>query len=324
MSLFIRVLLLLTLITPVTVQAEKSVQQALAKYAWEKRQLIVFSPSTDNPEYQRFNQVANEFADDFTERRMHTWRVVPGQAVTLENKAQTTLRHQQFYEHFRMQAADFKILLVGYDQGVKLRQNNVDIVRLFGEIDQMPMRMDEMEEQAMMKTETTSADGIIDDLSRSDATSTLGGQWQMVSDQVMGGVSAGSMLVTEKAGKRCLQLQGQVSTENNGGFLQLALNLNQGKTFNASAYQGIKMDVWGNEESYNLHLRTSSLWFPWQAYRASFTASPQWKTVTLPFSDFKGYKTSKRLNTSKLKRIGLVAIGKNYQADVCLGAIRFY
>lgn len=323
MSLLTRFLLLFVLITPSSVLADNAVKQALAKYAWEKRQLIVFSPSTEHPEYQLFNRVAKEFGSEFIERRMQTWRVLSGQAVTLENKVQSQLNHQQFYDYYQVKPSDFSMFLVGYDQGVKLRQNKADIDRLFGEIDQMPMRMDEMEEQASMKKEQLPLNGMIDDLSRNDAQSTLGGQWQLVSDQVMGGVSAGKMLVTEKAGRKCLQLQGKVSTENNGGFLQLALDLNQGDTFDASAFTGIEIDVWGNNESYNLHLRTKNLWFPWQAYRASFIATPQWQTMKIPFTEFKGYKTSKRLNLRKFKRIGLVAIGKDYQADVCLGGIRF-
>lgn len=327
MSLWIRSLFLLIIITPTSLLADDAVKQALSKYAWEKRQLVVFSPSPDHPEYQRFNRLANEFNAALIERRLQTWRILPSNPITLDNQRQTHVTTQQFYDYFRIKPTDFRVLLIGYDQDVKLQQNTVDIKGLLGEIDQMPMRQNEMEAQARMKKESTAAiakNSIIDNLSRDDAQSTLGGQWQLVSDQVMGGVSTGQMLVTQKAGRRCLQLQGKVSTENNGGFLQLALELNQGDAFDASAFQGIKIDVWGNDEPYNLHLRTVGLWFPWQAYRANFTASSQWQTLTLPFSSFKGYKTSKRLNTTKLKRIGLVAIGKDYQADVCLGAIYFY
>ncbi|CAA6828072.1 MAG: Complex I intermediate-associated protein 30 (CIA30) [uncultured Thiotrichaceae bacterium] len=181
-----------------------------------------------------------------------------------------------------------------------------------------------MAEQASVKKESTKQEGVIDDLSREDAQSSLGGKWRMLSDQVMGGVSIGKMVLTEQGGRRCLQLQGLVSTENDGGFLQLVLDLNQGKAFDASSFRGVEIDVLGNGDDYELHLRTLGLWFPWQAYRASFTATSQWKTVTLPFTKFMAYKTSKRLNTAKFKRVGLVAIGKNYQADICLGAIRFY
>lgn len=324
MTRLLRLLLLFSIITPTQALANEQVKQALQNYAWEKRQLIVFSPSANAPEYLQFNRIVKEFAADFEERRLHTWRVLPKQAITLDYQPQSAVNAQAFYEHFKIKPTEFMVLLVGYDQGVKLKQNPFDVDSLFGEIDQMPMRQDEMEEQASMQKAASQHSGMIDNVSRDDAKSTLGGQWQMVSDQVMGGVSSGKMLVSQKAGRQCLQLQGKVSTENNGGFLQLALDLNRGKAFDASAFAGIEIDVLGNNEPYNLHLRTKGLWFPWQAYRASFTATPRWQTIKIPFTEFKGYKTTKRLNLKKLKRIGLVAIGKDYQADVCMGGVRFY
>jgi hypothetical protein len=39
------------------------------------------------------------------------------------------------------------VILIGYDQGEKLRQDTVDLERLFAEIDQMPMRVREMRGQ---------------------------------------------------------------------------------------------------------------------------------------------------------------------------------
>ena len=57
-------------------------------------------------------------------------------------------------------------------------------------------------------------------------------------------------------------MQGNVSTENNGGFVQIALSLSDKDDFDASAFAGIEMEVAGNNEDYNIHFRTSDLWFP--------------------------------------------------------------
>lgn len=324
MQLLTRYLISLLLILPMPLMANDTVQQALAEYAWKKRQLIIFSPNINHPEYQLFERLEKEFKDEFIDRRLQVWRVLPNQIVMLESQAQGKINNQDFYQYFQVNTNDFRLLLIGYDQGEKLRQKTVDIDYLFAEIDQMPMRQQEMAEKTEPKKESQMEEQLIDDVSRDDMQSALGGKWQMVSDQVMGGVSDGTMLLTEKAGRRCLQLQGNVSTDNNGGFLQLALDLNQGQSFDASAFKGIKIDVFGNGEDYNLHLRTKGLWFPWQAYRSSFRTEPKWQTVELPFAEFQAYKTSKALNTAKLRRIGLVAIGKDFAADVCLGSIQFY
>lgn len=167
-------------------------------------------------------------------------------------------------------------------------------------------------------------DLIIDDRSSSSAASNIGGEWRLFTDQVMGGVSNGSLQADQYSGKNCLRMTGKVSTENNGGFVQMALDLNAGKALDASAYQGLQIEIAGNNEEYNLHYRTSGLWLPWQSYRATFKATPEWKTIRIPFEQMEPYRTGQKFHPNKLKRIGLVAIGKNFEADLCVGPVSFY
>jgi hypothetical protein len=169
-----------------------------------------------------------------------------------------------------------------------------------------------------------SADLILDDRSSDGLQASHGGAWRLVTDQVMGGVSAGQLTADRNRGRACLRLRGEVSTANNGGFVQMALDLAGGEPFDASAYAGIALQVAGNGERYNLHLRTSSLWLPWQSYRASFVATPAWQEVKLPFSQLEPYRTTSRFRPDRLVRLGLVAIGRDFQADLCVGAVRLY
>lgn len=155
-------------------------------------------------------------------------------------------------------------------------------------------------------------------------SSTLGTEWRFVSDTVMGGISTGNIKADKFNGKNCLRMRGNVSTENNGGFVQMALSLSERGVFDASDYDGLEIEVAGNNELYNVHFRTAGLWFPWQSYRASFTATPDWQTVRIPFTELESYKTSQKFPQDKLKRVGLLGIGRNFQADLCLGSIRFY
>ena len=167
-------------------------------------------------------------------------------------------------------------------------------------------------------------DLIIDDRSTGNTRSNIGAGWRLVTDRVMGGISKGSLTPESYLDKKCLRMQGEVSTENNGGFVQMALDLNDGKEFDASNFQGLELVVAGDNEVYNLHYRTSGLWMPWQSYRASFKVSPEWGIVKIPFSMMTQYKTSKKFQASKIKRLGLVAIGKNFDADLCVASVRFY
>ena len=108
----------------------------------------------------------------------------------------------------------------------------------------------------------------IDDLSMPFPLSSVGTRWQLVSDAVMGGVSAGSIMREVVGGRPAIRMQGDVSLENSGGFIQIALDIApRNGTVDGSAFSGIAIDVLGNGEEYGLHLRTPELVRPWQSYR---------------------------------------------------------
>jgi hypothetical protein len=169
------------------------------------------------------------------------------------------------------------------------------------------------------------APGIIGDLRFDPPLAVTGNGWALVSDRVMGGVSKGAMTRETIAGREAIRMTGGVSLENNGGFLQVALDLGEaGGVVDARGWEGIQLDVFGNNQTYNLHLRTSDIRRPWESYRQSFHARPEWTTVCLPFGDFAPHRTERPLDLSCLRRLGLVAIGREFEADLAIGDIRFY
>jgi hypothetical protein len=165
---------------------------------------------------------------------------------------------------------------------------------------------------------------VIDDLSREAPISTIGTRWQLFTDRVMGGLSDGTMVRESVAGRPAIRMRGQVTLENNGGFVQIGLDLSpDGKAVDAGIWQGIELDVLGNGEEYGLHLRTEDLTRPWQSYRHSFRADPQWRIVQLPFRNFVPHRTDAPLDLRRLRRIGIVAIGRPFFADLAVGGLRF-
>lgn len=152
--------------------------------------------------------------------------------------------------------------------------------------------------------------------------SPLGTRWRLVSDGVMGGVSQGQLQVMHYRGRDSLCLSGVVTTANNGGFIQMALDLPAGLA--SSACRGVRLTVAGNDESYNLHWRTADLQRPWQAYRQSFTVTPDWQTLDLPFNDLRAYRTQQIFRPECLIRIGLVAIGRDFNAELYLAEALLY
>jgi hypothetical protein len=166
---------------------------------------------------------------------------------------------------------------------------------------------------------------LIDDFSRKDLVSNLGTQWRCVSDKVMGGISEASVTRDIRDGHSCMHLAGHVSLENEGGFVQASLDLAQEKDgLNASAYAGICLVARGNGEKYSVHLRTPDNDRPWQSYRAHFTAGSLWQRHYLPFSDFAAHRIDVGLDVTRLRRIGLVAIGRTFDANLALSELRFY
>lgn len=166
---------------------------------------------------------------------------------------------------------------------------------------------------------------LIDDFSDPALISGLGPQWRKVTDQVMGGVSNATVSHHVENGEGCLRLTGDVKLDNNGGFIQAALDLAaDGAAFDASAFTGIRLTARGNDEQYSLHLRTTDNTRPWQSYRVHFTAEPGIGTFSFPFSDFEPHRTEEALDVRKLRRLGVVAIGRRFQADVKICRLEFY
>ena len=166
---------------------------------------------------------------------------------------------------------------------------------------------------------------LIDDFAAPDLTSQLGTRWRAVSDRVMGGVSEASVSRGRTDGRSCLRLSGAVRLDNDGGFIQASLDLApEGGSFDASGFAGLRLVVRGNGERYGLHLRTPDNRRPWQSYRAQFTAGPNWETVELPFAAFAPHRLEAELDVARLRRLGLVAIGRAFQADLAVAEVSFY
>ena len=96
--------------------------------------------------------------------------------------------------------------------------------------------------------------------------------WSAISDQVMGGISEVYFYELEENGKNFYRLEGNVSTKNNGGFIQSRVNLN----IKTDDFEGVRIKVRGNNNEYYIHLRAPRM-MPWNYYYAEFYASDEWQ-----------------------------------------------
>jgi len=155
-----------------------------------------------------------------------------------------------------------------------------------------------------------------DDLSRM-------GNWVYFADTVMGGNSSGTAERVNVSGRSAIKLSGNVTTENNGGFIQVRRELETGQD---TDIEGISFETKGNGETYYIHIRNGSSRLPWQYYSASFQTSENWETVKIRLSDFQrsGSFMAKSLKKKTINSIGLVAYGKDHQALVLISNLKFY
>ena len=159
---------------------------------------------------------------------------------------------------------------------------------------------------------------IIDDLSNPNERN-----WVYFTDTVMGGVSKGNLEFREGKDESYYRLTGFVSKENNGGFIQFATGISG---IPKKAYEGIRIKVRGNNENYQLHIRTRLTPAPWQYYSYQFFASDEWQTIDLPLDSFdkSNFYQPKSFNAANIRSIGVVAIGKEYDAQIDLARIELY
>ncbi|MDB4220063.1 CIA30 family protein [bacterium] len=151
--------------------------------------------------------------------------------------------------------------------------------------------------------------------------------WQFVSDGVMGGLSTGK-LTFEKDGEVDFgRLTGDVTTKNNGGFIQFRANVSFDKTGDqGQMIKGVRLTGRGNGAKYFIHFRTSDNRRPSDYYSAEFQTGLEWNSIELPFSKFKRsrFDNSILLSGNKIQSMGIVAYGREHIADVSISKIEFY
>ena len=149
--------------------------------------------------------------------------------------------------------------------------------------------------------------------------------WQYISDQTMGGVSDGQAILDKDGDMIFARLTGNVSTANNGGFIQIRTNFSFVDLINTNKdLKGVLLNTKGNGETYHIFIRTSEDRSYRDFYSATFTANDKWEIVDLPFTKFKHRYSNRSLDGNDIRTFGIVAYGRNFYSDVSVSEISFY
>ena len=149
--------------------------------------------------------------------------------------------------------------------------------------------------------------------------------WQYISDQTMGGVSNGQAFLDIEGDMIFARLTGNVSTANNGGFIQIRTNFSFVDLINTNKdLKGVLLNTKGNGETYHIFIRTSEDRSYRDFYSATFTANNNWEIVDLPFTKFKHRYSNRSLDGNDIRTFGIVAYGRDFVSDVSVSEIIFY
>ena len=148
-------------------------------------------------------------------------------------------------------------------------------------------------------------------------------RWRFFTDTVMGGVSSGTIAFHSEPNQRFARMTGLVSTANNGGFIQMQMQMK--KPLSAGG-QGVRLIARGNDKRYFIHLRSVRTRLPMAFYRASFDAVPDWQEIRLGFHAFSASIPAlpARIVPEDIAAIAVVASGQDYEADISVSEIGFY
>lgn len=137
---FYRTVFWLVLLMPAMAQAQEKKVMNLETYKWENRLLLLFAPDKMHADFVRQIEINGKNKQGVKERQLKVLELVPG--------GNAAGMRQDLLQQFNVQPGSYTLLLLGKDGLEKYRsQQPVQLETIFGIIDQMPMRRQEMRKQ---------------------------------------------------------------------------------------------------------------------------------------------------------------------------------
>ena len=119
-------------------------ETALEGYRWKARLLLLFAPDADSAAYLRQQEMLLVAEPGLNERDIVVISVLQD-AVSMKQRSAEPVSADDLRDAYDVLPHDFRVVLIGKDGGVKLRQDQPILAAdLFALIDSMPMRKQEM------------------------------------------------------------------------------------------------------------------------------------------------------------------------------------
>ncbi len=120
----------------------------LSQFQWKHRLLFLFAPDASHPYFVLMQNEIAEQTDAVKERDLLIFEILEQGASRLDSAPLDRQSAVSIRDQFAISPQAYSAILVGKDGGVKLKRDKyVSLASVFGLIDSMPMRQNEMRQR---------------------------------------------------------------------------------------------------------------------------------------------------------------------------------
>lgn len=117
----------------------------LSQFKWKNRLLLLFAPHRDHPFFDSLHQAMISRKGEVKDRDLIVFEMFEEGPSTVNGEDLNPQTALMLRVKYNIQPGEFTIILIGKDGGVKLnRREKTEIEDIFGLIDSMPMRQQEI------------------------------------------------------------------------------------------------------------------------------------------------------------------------------------
>lgn len=134
---------MMLILLPLMACEEISVADIFEHYLWQKRVVVVLSPSTQDACLQAFEVDYHRHNALLKERDVVVWLIVDREKVVVDGHSKPNIPTPVFYDYFKVKPGQFAMILIGKDGDIKEQKSHrVPLKSWIKTIDAMPMQRD--------------------------------------------------------------------------------------------------------------------------------------------------------------------------------------
>lgn len=120
----------------------------LDQFKWKNRLLFLFSPTRSHPNFDTLRKSLAAQKSGVADRDLVVFEILKSGSSRINTEYMDPQTAQSLRERFDVSPGQFTVILMGKDGGTKLNRNEeTQLVDIFGLIDSMPMRQEEMRQK---------------------------------------------------------------------------------------------------------------------------------------------------------------------------------